>query len=119
MVSAWCETNHLVLGQLATEEKSNEIKAIPQLLKLLNVRDAVVTIDAMGCQKAIAQEIIWQSRSTAAHVNNPGFFRQRKPADHRQGLTKMRRIPAHTLRRFGLVNIFPMRFWIRHGSLGS
>jgi len=58
MVSAWCEANHLVLGQLATEEKSNEITAIPRLLEMLDVRNAVVTIDAMGCQKAIAQKII-------------------------------------------------------------
>ena len=60
MVSAWCETNQLVLGQVATEEKSNEITAIPRLLKLLDVKDAVVTIDAMGCQKTIAKQIIEQ-----------------------------------------------------------
>lgn len=60
MVSAWCETNRLVLGQLATEEKSNEITAIPRLLKMLDLRGAVVTIDAMGCQKAIAKEIVNQ-----------------------------------------------------------
>jgi predicted transposase YbfD/YdcC len=60
VVSAWSETNHLVLGQLATDEKSNEIKAIPQLLKMLDITDSVVTIDAMGCQKAIAQQIVKQ-----------------------------------------------------------
>jgi predicted transposase YbfD/YdcC len=58
MVSAWCQTNHLVLGQLATAAKSNEITAIPKLLKLLNLRDAVVSIDAMGCQKKIAKAIV-------------------------------------------------------------
>jgi predicted transposase YbfD/YdcC len=58
MVSAWCEANHLVLGQVATEEKSNEITAIPQLLKMLDIRNAVVTTDAMGCQKAIAKEVV-------------------------------------------------------------
>ena len=47
----------MVLGQLKTEEKSNEITAIPELLKLLEVKGALVTIDAMGCQKAIAQTI--------------------------------------------------------------
>jgi predicted transposase YbfD/YdcC len=75
MVSAWCETNRLVLGQLATAEKSNEITAIPQLLKLLDVRDAVVTIDAMGCQKAIAQEIINQGGHYVLQVkdNQPGL----------------------------------------------
>ena len=60
MVSAWCDANRLVLGQVATREKSNEITAIPRLLELLNVEDAVVTIDAMGCQKAIAEKIVQQ-----------------------------------------------------------
>jgi len=75
MVSAWCETNHLVLGQLATEEKSNEIKAIPQLLKMLDVRDAVVTIDALGCQKAIARQIVKQGGHYLLQVkdNQPGL----------------------------------------------
>ena len=58
MVSAWCNANEMVLGQLATEEKSNEITAIPKLLKLIDVSKAVVTIDAMGCQKEIARTII-------------------------------------------------------------
>jgi len=58
MVSAWCEASRLVLGQVATEEKSNEITAIPRLLEMLDVRNAVITIDAMGCQKAIAKKII-------------------------------------------------------------
>ncbi len=60
MVSAWCEANSLVLGQLSTDEKSNEITAIPRLLEMLNIKDSVVTIDAMGCQKAIAGQIIEQ-----------------------------------------------------------
>jgi len=60
MVSAWSETNRLVLGQLATEEKSNEITAIPKLLALLDLTDTVVTIDAMGCQKKIAEQIVQQ-----------------------------------------------------------
>ena len=60
MVSAWCGANHMVLGQLATDAKSNEITAIPKLLKLLDLTDAVVTIDAAGCQKKIARQIIKQ-----------------------------------------------------------
>ena len=60
MVSAWCKTNRMVLGQIATDDKSNEITAIPKLLKLLNLDGAVVTIDAMGCQKKIAREIVEQ-----------------------------------------------------------
>jgi len=55
MVSAWACENGLVLGQLKTEEKSNEITAIPKLLKLLELKGCIVTIDAMGCQKEIAK----------------------------------------------------------------
>ena len=58
MVSAWSAVNHMVLGQLATDAKSNEITAIPELLKLLDIQGAVVTIDAEGCQKKIAQQIV-------------------------------------------------------------
>ena len=58
MVSAWATGNMLVLGQVKTDEKSNEITAIPQLLKLLHVKGCLVTIDAMGCQKEIANEIV-------------------------------------------------------------
>lgn len=60
VVSAWSETNSLVLGQLATDDKSNEITAIPRLLKMLDITDSVITIDAMGCQKAIAKQIVNQ-----------------------------------------------------------
>jgi predicted transposase YbfD/YdcC len=60
MVNAWCQANHMVLGQLATDAKSNEITAIPELMKLLDLKDAVVTIDAAGCQKKIAQQIVEQ-----------------------------------------------------------
>jgi predicted transposase YbfD/YdcC len=58
MISAWSLANGLVFGQLATEAKSNEITAIPKLLELLDLRGAVVSIDAMGCQKEIARKIV-------------------------------------------------------------
>src|SRR3954454_13002732 len=58
LVSAWATEHSLTLGQIATEEKSNEITAIPELLELLDLEGAVVTIDAMGCQKDIASGII-------------------------------------------------------------
>jgi len=58
MISAWSSANGLVFGQLATEAKSNEITAIPKLLELLDLRGAVVSIDAMGCQKEIARQIV-------------------------------------------------------------
>ncbi len=58
MVSAWATENRLVLGQVKTDEKSNEITAIPELLKLLAIKGCIVTIDAMGCQTEIAKLII-------------------------------------------------------------
>jgi predicted transposase YbfD/YdcC len=57
LVSAWATEQHLVLGQVAVDTKSNEITAIPKLLELLDVSGAIVTIDAMGCQKDIAGKI--------------------------------------------------------------
>jgi len=58
IVSAWASDLGISLGQVATEEKSNEITAIPQLLDLIDVEDAIVTIDAAGCQKAIVAKIV-------------------------------------------------------------
>lgn len=58
MVSAWATTNHISLGQVVTDEKSNEITAIPKLLELIEISGALVTIDAMGCQTDIAELII-------------------------------------------------------------
>ena len=58
MVSAWASVSRLVLGQIKTEEKSNEITAIPELLNLLELEGCIVTIDAMGCQKKITKKII-------------------------------------------------------------
>lgn len=60
MVSAWAAQNSLVLGQVKVDDKSNEITAIPKLLKQLDLTGTVVTIDAMGCQTAIAKQIIEQ-----------------------------------------------------------
>ena len=58
MVSAWACANGLILGQTKTDEKSNEITAIPQLLRTLEIQGCIVTIDAMGCQKDIAETIV-------------------------------------------------------------
>jgi predicted transposase YbfD/YdcC len=57
MVSAWASANELVLGQVKTDEKSNEITAIPKLLQALEISGCIVTIDAAGCQKKIAAQI--------------------------------------------------------------
>ena len=60
MVSVWSATNHLLLGQSKVNEKSNEITAIPELLRLLEIEGCLVNIDAMGCQTDIAKTIIEQ-----------------------------------------------------------
>ncbi len=60
LVSAWANSNKLVLGQKKVEDKSNEITAIPELLKILDIEDSIITIDAMGTQRKIAEEIITQ-----------------------------------------------------------
>ena len=58
VVSAWSSTNRLVLGQRAVDAKSNEITAIPELLKVLDLKGCIVTIDSMGCQREIAKKIL-------------------------------------------------------------
>jgi predicted transposase YbfD/YdcC len=58
IVSAWAESNGLVLGQLKVADKSNEITALPELLRVLELSGCIVTVDAMGCQKKIAKEIM-------------------------------------------------------------
>jgi predicted transposase YbfD/YdcC len=58
LVSAWASANHLLLGQVAVGDKANEITAIPQLLDLLDLEGAIVSIDAMGCQKEIARKVV-------------------------------------------------------------
>src|SRR5215203_4822975 len=60
IVSAWSSANRLILGQVRTDKKSNEITAIPLLLEMLDLKDCLVTIDALGCQTAIADTIIAQ-----------------------------------------------------------
>ncbi len=76
LVSAWAVENHLTLGQVATDAKSNEITAIPELLKVLDLKGAVVTIDAMGCQKEIAAEIVQGGGEFALAVkeNQPHLY---------------------------------------------
>lgn len=58
IVSAWARGANVALGQVKTDEKSNEIKAIPELISLLQLKGAIVTIDALGCQKIVAQSLL-------------------------------------------------------------
>jgi predicted transposase YbfD/YdcC len=60
MVSAWAMVNRLVLGQVKTDDKSNEITAIPALLRVLALAGCIVTLDALGCQTDIAAAIVAQ-----------------------------------------------------------
>ncbi len=80
MVNAWSQTNQIVLGQYKTSEKSNEITAIPALLNLLNIKGAVISIDAMGCQKKIASQIINQEANylLAVKGNQESLFEEIK-----------------------------------------
>ena len=73
MVSAWACENNLVLGQVKTDEKSNEITAIPELLNILNLTGNTITIDAMGTQKEIAEKIIAKDANyiLAVKANQP------------------------------------------------
>ena len=73
MVSAWATANHISLGQVVTDQKSNEITAIPKLLEMLDISGSLVTIDAMGCQTKIAQNIVDQKADyvLAAKDNQP------------------------------------------------
>ena len=85
LVSAWATEQHLSLGQVAVDDKSNEITAIPALLELLDLADALVSIDAMGCQKAIAQQIVEEGADYILTVkdNQPNLL-----ADIRRALEK-------------------------------
>jgi predicted transposase YbfD/YdcC len=77
MVNAWATANHLGLGQMVVEEKSNEITAIPKLLKLLELEGCLVTIDAMGCQVEIAEAIVGRGAAYVLAVkdNQPTLHR--------------------------------------------
>ena len=75
MVSAWASLNQVSMGQVMTDEKSNEITAIPALLELLEIQGGLVTIDAMGCQTAIAEQIVDQKADYALAVKgNQGLL---------------------------------------------
>jgi predicted transposase YbfD/YdcC len=63
MVGAWCSENKISLAQVKTQAKSNEITAIPELLDLLDIKGAIVTMDAMGCQKELIQKIVNEKKA--------------------------------------------------------
>jgi len=94
MVSAWANANGLVIGQIKTREKSNEITAIPELLKMLDIKGCIVTIDAMGCQKKIAKTIIdkgadyvfsLKGNQSSLHDNVKLYFQDEKENGFKNG----------------------------------
>ena len=103
LVSAWATASGLVVGQVATDTKSNEITAIPALLRLLALEGATVTIDAMGCQTAIARQIVEQGADyvLALKDNHPTLHEHVRlafaDADAAAGTTlPLADLPAHT-----------------------
>ena len=102
LVTAWSSENGLTLAQVACDEKSNEITAIPEVLKLLDIICCTITIDAMGCQKEIAQQI----RSQKGHYvlalkGNRSEINTDTPRPSRQPLTE------HMASRVGVHRLFP------------
>ena len=90
MVSAWGCEQRLVLGQIATDAKSNEITAVPKLLEMLSLKGGIVTLDALNCQRDIARQIRWRlcpgaqrQPGHAAGRCQPISRRSRHPGDHR------------------------------------
>ena len=92
MIAAWVHENKLSLGQVATDSKSNEITAIPKLLKMLVLRKCLVVIDAEGCQKAIAKQIVGAEGNYlfCLKANHPKFYDKVKKvfANNLKGKTK-------------------------------
>jgi len=79
MISAWVEENHLVLGQLKVESNENELSKIPVLLRMLHVKGAIVTIDAIGCQKEVTRIIREENKADyvlALKKNQPNLYRE-------------------------------------------
>jgi predicted transposase YbfD/YdcC len=100
LVSAWATANGLTLGQVAVDAKSNEITAIPQLLELLDLRDCIVTIDAAGCQKDIAAQIVdrgadyvlaVKDNQPTLHAQVADYFLQQFDTDNADGKVRRHR----------------------------
>ena len=91
LVSAWDTGRGLLIGQVKAEQKSNEITAIPELLKVVDIKDAIVTIDAAGCQKKIVEDIVsrggdyviaLKSNQGTLHAEAENFFSQAREIGH-------------------------------------
>lgn len=103
MVSAWATQNQLVLGQQRVDDKSNEITAIPKLLMRLDIAGAVVTLDAMGCQTAIARQIVDQEADYLLSLKgNQGTLHRDVKRFFESANTCLLGIPATTVGMGGL-----------------
>jgi predicted transposase YbfD/YdcC len=117
MVSAWATANHVVLGQVKTEDHSNEIAAIPELLNMLDIEDCIVTIDAMGCQKKIAEQVLEQGGDyiLALKENQPELYKSVctlfAPALLRGNLSYTKHDHTHTLDK-GHGRLEKRRCWV-------
>lgn len=117
LVSAWASNNKLLLGQVRTEEKSNEITAFPELLDVINVQGSTVTIDAMGCQKEIAKKIVDKGGNyvlslkenqptlyqDVASIFEQGEQKKYKKMRHKQKLEKVKSHGRIEKRRYTLI----------------
>jgi predicted transposase YbfD/YdcC len=103
VVSAWAGQTGLTLGQVAVDAKSNEITAMPELLQLLDLRDKIVTTDAMGCQKEIAQIIVEQEGDyiLAVKDNQPTLHAQIQNAFAQTATQRFSRQREHTTEDIG------------------
>ncbi len=88
MVSAWTSANRLVLGQVKVDDKSNEITAIPELLKVLSLNGCIVTIDAMGYQREIVKQIRERGDYVITLKKNQGGLYERVEALFKEALIK-------------------------------
>jgi predicted transposase YbfD/YdcC len=127
VASAWATAQHLVLGQEAVAAKSNEITAIPRLLEMLELEGALVTLDAMGCQKDIARQVVHQGGDYVLAVkdNQPTLYADVKqafaevlcrgdtPLDHRSTHTSERGHGRTEARYYHVVSL-PPGFAERH-----
>jgi predicted transposase YbfD/YdcC len=134
LVSAWAVNNRLLLGQVKTAEKSNEIEAIPRLLNMLDIKNSIVTIDAMGCQKEIALQIIEQGADyvLALKDNQPslhqdiksifalGEYRQFKKMLNKRKVEKIHDHGRVETRRYTLISARdPLLFQLRWPGMKS
>jgi predicted transposase YbfD/YdcC len=117
LVSAWASNNKILLGQIKTAEKSNEITAIPSILEMVNVKGSIVTIDAMGCQKEIAKKIVDEGADyvlslkdnqptlcqDVASIFERGEKTKYKKMQHKQKLEKVKSHGRRENRRYTLI----------------